>query len=159
MLKPYHSTDSSVLCRSVDNVAPAHSHPSKDETTFGEHVERSVKLRNSDVLSNLSIKLSHLLEKEKNVIKLLVEEFFDLFPDVLGKTTAACHELDVGAAHPIKQHPYRMNPTKLAAMRQEVEYILQHGIKSQELPMCPGPQISKPDCSVRFCTNLRRINA
>ena len=121
MLKPYHSSDNCASCRPVANVTHVNSHPSEDRTTFGQDVERSMKLQNSDVLSHLSDKLGHLPEKEKNVIKLLVEEFSDLFPDVPGRTTAACHEVDVGAAHPIKQHPYWLNPTKLAAMRQEVD--------------------------------------
>jgi len=76
-----------------------------------------MKLQNSDVLSNLDVKLSHLLEKEKGVIKELVEEFSDLFPDAPGRTVAASHDVDVNTAHPVKQHPYQMNPTKLEALR------------------------------------------
>ena len=68
-----------------------------------------------------------------------------MFPDVPGKVTAVHHDVDVGDAHPIKQHPYQMNPIKLAAMRQEVEYLLQNGIIGQsepvELSMCSGSQI------------------
>ena len=80
-------------------------------------------------------KLSHLPEEEKTVyvIKQLVEDFVGLFPDIPGKTIAAHDDIDidVGDAHIIKQHLNQMNPTKLAAVRQEVEYMLQNDIIKQ----------------------------
>ena len=91
-------------------------------------MEKSINLHNSDVLDR---KLNHLPEVERTVIKQLVEEFVGLFSDVPGKTIAAHHDIDVGDAHPIKQHPYQINPINLAAMRQEVKYMLQNGINEQ----------------------------
>jgi len=119
MLKPYHSKDSPVSCKVVTTVTPVM--PPESETV-SEEVVQSMKLQNSDVLTNLDVKLSHLQAKE-GVIKQLVEEFSDLFPDVPGRTIAACHDV-VGTTHPVKQHPYRMNPTKLEALRQEVDCVM-----------------------------------
>jgi len=50
----------------------------------------------------------------------LVREFSNVFPDV---PLLACHDVGVGNAHPIKQHPYRLNPSKLAILRKEVDYM------------------------------------
>ena len=120
-----------------------------------------MKLHNSDVLLNLDRKLNHLPEEERTVIKQLIEEFVCLFPDVPGKTIAAHHDVDMGDAHPIKQHPYRMNPIKLAAMRQEVEYMLQNGIIEQSQSQWSSPCILVPklDGSYQFCTDFWQINA
>ena len=53
--------------------------PSNSATASEEEVVQSLKLQNCDVLSNLDFKLSHLLEKERGVIKELVEEFLTFF--------------------------------------------------------------------------------
>ena len=58
----------------------------------------------------------------------IVGHLSDVFPDVPCKTLLACHEVDVGNARPIKQHCYRLNPRKLAILRKEVDYMLQHGL-------------------------------
>ena len=38
------------------------------------------------------------------------------------------HDVDVRVACPIKQYPYRVNPVRLAAVKEEVNYILTHDI-------------------------------
>ena len=157
MLKPYHSKDNTTTCRPIANVASI----SNDSVNSGDPVEKTIKLHNSDVLLNLDKKLNHLPERERTVIKQLIEEFVGLFPDALGKTIAANHDVDVGDAHPIKQHPCRMNPIKLAALRQEVKYVLQNGIIKQSQSQWSSPSIlvPKPDGSYRFCTDFRQVNA
>ena len=149
MLKPYHSKDDTPTCRPIANVASVSDCPPNKSVDFSDPVEKSIKLHNSDVLLNLDRKLNHLPEEERTVIKQLIEEFVGLFPDVPGKTIAAHHDVDVGDAHPIKQHPYRMNPIKLAAMRQEVQYMLQNGIIEQSQSQWSSPCIlvPKPDGS------------
>ena len=57
------------------------------------------------MLRNLNSKLSQDLEK-------LLLEFEHLFPDVPTRTDQIYHDVDVGNADPIKQHPYRLNPSK-----------------------------------------------
>ena len=89
---------------------------------------RDGKLQNSNVLQNLEGKLSHLPKEEKNAIVELVHKFTVLFLDVPGKTICACHDVDIGDAQPIKQHAYKVNSTKLAALRKEVQYMLHNGV-------------------------------
>ena len=54
-----------------------------------------------------------------------------------------------------------MYPTKLAAMRQEVDYMLQNSIIEQSHSQCGSPcvLVLKLDSTYRFCTDFRRVNA
>ena len=58
----------------------------------------------------------------------MIYEFQDIFSDVPTRTTEAYHDVDVGDSAPIKQHPYRLNTVKAELMKQEVQYMLDHGI-------------------------------
>ena len=122
---------------------------------------QSVRLKNSDVLQHLDEKLQHLPMGERMAVAELVREFSDVFPDVPCKTPFACHDVDVGNARPIKQHPYRLNPTKLAILRKEVDYMLQHGIvePSESEWSSPCVLVPKADGSYHFCIDFRKVNA
>ena len=93
------------------------------------------------------------------MLKALIIEFISLFP---GRTLfTCCHDVDVGEASPVKQHPYRVDPVKLMHIRKEVEYILENRIIKQSLSQWSSPCIlvPKPDSSYRFCTDFCRVNA
>jgi len=53
------------------------------------------------------------------------------FSDILGRTTCAFYNVDVGDAVPIKQNPYHVDPKKLEFMWRLVDYMLKHGIIEQ----------------------------
>jgi len=78
---------------------------------------------------------------------------------VLGKTTLACHDVSVGDARPIKQHPYKVYPNKLAALRKEIQYMLQHGIvePGQSEWSSPCVLVPKADGSYHFCTYFGKL--
>ena len=137
-----------------------------DSTRKGGSAEdesrRNGKLQNSDVLENLAGKLSsHLPKEEKNTIVELVHKFTVFFPDVPGKTICACHDVDIGDAQPIKQHAYRVNPTKLAALRKEVQYMLHNDIVKPSHSQWSSPCVLLPKAngSYRLCTDFRTVNA
>ena len=71
------------------------------------------------------------------------------------------HDIDVGSSTPIKQHPYRVNPTKRAHLQCEVEYMLSHNIPepSASAWISPCLLVGKSDGSLRFCTDYRRVNS
>ena len=156
-LKPYQSKDNPTTCRPVANVASVSDCSPDDSVNPSNPVGKSMKLHNSDVLLNLDRKLNHLPEEERAVIKQIVEEFVDMFPDIPGRTIAGHHDVEVGDAYPIKQHPYWMNPIKLTGMRQEVEFMLQNGIieQSQSQWSSPCVLVPKHDGSYRFWTDFR----
>ena len=58
----------------------------------------------------------------------ILREFQCLFPDVPSKTDQTYHDVDVGEAQPVKQHPYRLNPKKQECLREEVKYLLENDL-------------------------------
>ena len=71
-------------------------------------------------MANLDSKMAHLTFDQREKLKNLVFSIKNSFPDVPSKTTAACHDVDIAGAAPIKQHPYRLNPLKHEVMRNEI---------------------------------------
>ena len=71
------------------------------------------------------------------------------------------HDIDVGDAKPIKQHPYRVNTVKRSVMKQEVAYLLEHHLAHQSSSPWSSPclLVPKPDTKPRFCTDYRKANA
>ena len=65
---------------------------------------------------------------EKDVMKSIISDYNALFSDVPMTTHLIEHDVDVGNATPIKQHPYRVNPVKLEAIRTEIKYMLENNI-------------------------------
>ena len=87
-----------------------------------------MKLQNSDVLENLPAKLSHLSSDKQEDISSLILEYKHLFSDTLGRTDMMDHDVDVGDAAPIKQHPYRVSPMKREKISEEVKSMLRNEI-------------------------------
>lgn len=160
MLKEYHERTSK--CQPVVAVAPVTLEGNDDaENSFDfKEFEQQMKLNNSDVLTNLDSKLTHLNSDEREEIKNLVYSFENLFPDVPNRTTAACHDVDVSDAKPIKQHPYRVNPLKLEVMRKEIKCMLNNDIIEPSTSEWSSPclLVPKPDKSFRFVTDFRKVN-
>jgi hypothetical protein len=52
-------------------------------------------------------------------MKSVVSDYNALFSDVPKTTHFVEHDVDVGNATPLKQHPYRVNPVNLEAFRTE----------------------------------------
>ena len=82
----------------------------------------------------------------------LVFQFVGLFPDTITRTDLVFHDVEVGNATPIKQHPYRVNPLKLEVMLQEIAYMLQNDLIeiSNSEWSSPCVLVPKPDGIYRF---------
>ncbi|TNV71127.1 hypothetical protein FGO68_gene3111 [Halteria grandinella] len=170
MLKKYVDREESKTSQPIATLA---SVPSQSESTADickldldggvqdVGLDCGVKLRNSDVLANLDKKLCHLSEKERNELKDLILEFKHLFPDTPGKTDAIYHDVDVGDAPPVKQHPYRVNPLKEEHLKKEIQYMLDNDIiePSKSEWSSPCVLVPKPDKTYRFCTDFRKVNS
>ncbi|KAK3095181.1 hypothetical protein FSP39_011146 [Pinctada imbricata] len=90
-----------------------------------------------------------------------MREYTTIFPDVPKKTNASHHDVIVGDASPIKQHPYRLNPIKLQYMRKEIQYMLENDIiePSNSDWSSPCILVPKPDGTYRLCTDFRKVNS
>ena len=120
-----------------------------------------VKLGNSEVLGKLEEKLNHIEIPVKIGMKELILEYSELFPDVPSRTVAGVHDVEVGEAQAIKQHPYRLSPEKLKCLDEEVSYLLKNDLieRSRSNWSSPCLLVPKPDGTFRMCTDYRKLNA
>ena len=116
------STFANVNC--VENCVEPECDVENNEKDFIQ----SVWLTNSEILTNPEVKLGHLTAHQNEEVLQLMKEYTLIFPDVPKKTNAALHDVIVGDALPIKQHPYRINLLKLQYMRKEIQYMLENDI-------------------------------
>jgi hypothetical protein len=159
MLKPYYDRDGSESVKTVGCYLNAPSN-NDDEIPDVVPTDYNVKLNNSNILENLDVKLGHLSPVQKEGLSKLLLEYRAVFPDVPSQTDIAIHDVDVGDAFPIKQHPYRVSPHKAEQMNKEVSYMLENNIiePSNSDWSSPCILVPKPDGSVRFCTDFRKVN-
>ena len=123
-------------------------------------VKCKISLSNSEILADLEAKLNHLPpDKWIPPIELLLK-YKSVFPDVPNRTNVLMHAMDVDNVCRIKQHLYQVNPINLKNLRQEVQYMLDKDIiePSQSIWASPCVLIPKPDGSIRYCTNYRKVN-
>ena len=175
MMKTYHQRDKGSdkglasptplpTCHStpVTNIAMATvSEPQHNVSTDFEVNVEPIKLGNSDVLSNLQVKLAHLDTVKSEQMSSLIREYSDLFPDTPSRAVGMYHDVDVGETTPIKQHPYRVGPLKKGLMDEEIQYMLENEIiEPANSPWCsPCHLVPKADGSSRFVTDFRKVNA
>lgn len=118
------------------------------------------KFSNSLALENLPLLLSHLDFSQQTDVINLIQSHRSLFADIPTQTHVLSHDIDVGDAKPIKQHPYRVNPDKRCRLKAQVEYMVKHGIavKSSSAWSSPCLLSVKANGEDRFCTDFRRVN-
>ena len=131
----------------------------KEESNIFD-VTCSAKLTNSETLQNLDDKLKHLDSNKKENLKLVINKYEHLFSDSPTQTNVLFHDVDVGDASPIKQHPYRVNPIKQQYLEKEITYLLENGLiePSKSNWSSPCILVPKPDGSYRLCTDYRKVN-
>lgn len=122
--------------------------------------EQCARLCNSEMVASLPTHLLHLNDQQRSDIELLITDFPSLFQDVPSRTNVLKHDINVGDAAPIKQHPYRVNSIKRGVMKKEVTYLLENemAIPSGSPWSSPCLLIPKPDGTQRFCTDYRKVN-
>lgn len=157
MLKLYHERDAECVVNAVVNTDSAESEPCE----FGTEIEYSVKIDNSKVLEKLDSKLCHLPSEKKKELCDLMSEYPKLFTDQLSQTDVVFHDVDVGEAKPIKQHPYRVSPYKREKLAEEVKFMLQNELiePSNSDWSSPCILVPKSDNTYRFCTDYRKVNS
>ena len=156
MLKAYHKRKKVVQ---PINVVSSDSHNNEDESELSS-LSETTKLSDSDVLRTMDSKLSHLQLSQRQDVLDLVNEYAQLFPDIPSRTDMISHDVDIGDASPIKQHPYRLNPTKAKYLDQEIQYLLEKDFieHSQSSWSSPCILVPKPDGSYRICTDNHKVN-
>lgn len=174
MLKAYHKRESphvevpavstsvpDTLATVCSGVSTPCADVEDDGVVFRHTHQQCARLKNSEVLSELPAHLSHLSDEQRDDIMHLINNFPNLFNDVPSRTTVLEHDINVGDATPLKQHAYRVNATKRAVMRDEVDYLLKYGFAKYSYSPWSSPclLVPKSDGTVRFCTDYRKVNA
>ena len=117
MLKAYHDRTQSEQILAVEaKLGESVDNHEEDQNYTNTGIEYQAKLNNSTILASLDIKLSQLPKDEADALADMLLQYKCIFPDVPSKTSVATHDVDVGDASPVKQHPYRVNPHKSAIM-------------------------------------------
>uniref|UniRef100_A0A3B3H3T2 Gypsy retrotransposon integrase-like protein 1 n=1 Tax=Oryzias latipes TaxID=8090 RepID=A0A3B3H3T2_ORYLA len=158
LLKPYF--DREIESRPIMSLSVSVSDP-VDTSNVALRGIPERRLLNSELLSSLDVHLAYLdCEKRADIVAIL-HRYLELFSDVPTCTSVLEHDIDVGDALPVKQHPYRINPEKRRIMQQEVSYMLQHGIAQPSSSPWSSPclLVEKSDKSPRFCTDFRKVNS
>ncbi|KAK3106188.1 hypothetical protein FSP39_014556 [Pinctada imbricata] len=166
MLKEYFDRSDRNFVKQVSTLANVNTlencvEPECNEETVEKDFAQSVRLKNSEILTNPEVKLGHLTVHQKEEVHQLMREYTTIFPDVPKKTNASHHDVIVGDASPIKQHPYRLNPIKLQYMRKEIQYMLENDIIEPSISDWSSPCILVPkqDGTYRLCTDFRKVNS
>ena len=161
MLKKYVDRNPSEVVTPVMCVVDNKVDQTTDDDIDVDKKCAGVKLKNSDVLCDLDKKLGHLSPDEKEDVEKVIGDFPELFSDVPGRTNLVEHDVDVGNAEPIKQHPYRASQDKMKHLQSEVEYMLENNIiePSSSAWSSPCILVPKPNGSYRFCTDYRKVNS
>lgn len=118
------------------------------ELVFGHTVSGPLKLLKEKMMGckilikDLLSQLSYLSEAFRADICQLIQSYLTMFSDVPSRTTAVCHDIDVGDHPPIKQHAYRVNPIKRQVIQDEVKYLLENGLAVQSSSSWSSPASS-----------------
>ena len=157
MMKPYIERES--VGEIISPVSSVQVNIEVDDDV--QDIGTPVKLNNSAILQNLDSKLSHLDVSVQKDLAEILSEFSHLFPDVPSRTDQEYHDVDVGNAQPMKQHPYRLNPEKQACLRKEVQYLLDNDFAEPSKSNWSSPCILVPkaDGTYRLCTDYRKVNS
>lgn len=85
----------------------------------------------------------HIYQSTRSDISELIRNHLRLFSDIPSQTVLS-HDIDVGDHRPIKQHVYRVHPTKYDVMQQEAKYLLENGFAVPSNSAWSSPSLLVP---------------
>ncbi|XP_063070441.1 uncharacterized protein LOC134461440 [Engraulis encrasicolus] len=90
----------------------------------------------------------------------LVDRNRDVFSSLPGNTEVVQHEILTVPGRTVTQRPYRVPEARKVAIEQEVKSMLELGVIEESKSPWASPivLVPKPDGSVRFCNDYRKLN-
>ena len=88
-------------------------------------------------------------------------QFADVFSPLPGRTPLITHDIETQPGLTVRTRPYRLPVHKQDVIRRELAAMLELGVvEESHSDWCsPVVLVGKPDGSVRFCVDYRRVNA
>ena len=108
------------------------------------------------------VALDHLDLRTKSKLLGLLRRYPELCDGRLGTIRGAFHRIDlVDGAKPIFQQPYRAGPERRKAEEAEIQRMLDAEVIAPSVSEWASPVllVPKPDGSLRFCVDYRRLNS
>ncbi|KAL0199491.1 hypothetical protein M9458_008031, partial [Cirrhinus mrigala] len=102
----------------------------------------------------------HLSPTQKKELQHLVGQFSDVFSPLPGQTNVITHEIRTPPGVIIRQRPYRVPEARRQAIEEEIQQMLKLGViePSRSPWSSPVVMVPKPDGTLRFCNDFRRLN-
>ena len=123
--------------------------------------EATSSLTKPDVTTVEELDLSEIPENRREEVRRMLLKHQDLWEGKLGMINATEHriELKEGAA-PVHQHPYRAGAKEREFERSEIRKMLEEGVIRPSTSEWASPVVlaPKPDGSLRFCVDYRKVN-
>ncbi|XP_078458755.1 uncharacterized protein LOC144723702 [Lampetra planeri] len=116
------------------------------------------------LLDALHVPWADLPKGEADRLRVLLREYADVFSEHdsdVGRTDLVKHQIDTGAAQPIKLPAYRVGAPERAQISEAVGDMLRDNIIQPSASPWSAPVvlITKKDGSTRFCVDYRKLNA
>uniref|UniRef100_A0A8C1MWX3 Gypsy retrotransposon integrase-like protein 1 n=1 Tax=Cyprinus carpio TaxID=7962 RepID=A0A8C1MWX3_CYPCA len=102
----------------------------------------------------------HLSAAQKTELQHLVSQFQDVFSSQPGQTNVIQHHIRTAPGVVVRQRPYRVPEARRQAIEDEVQQMLKLGViePSRSPWSSPIVMVPKPDGTLRFCNDFRRLN-
>ncbi|KAI2644445.1 Retrovirus-related Pol polyprotein from transposon 17.6 [Labeo rohita] len=102
----------------------------------------------------------HLSAAQKAELQHLVGQFQDVFSSRPGQTNVIQHDIRTPPGVIVRQRPYRVPEARRQAIEEEIQEMLKLGViePSRSPWSSPIVMVPKPDGTLRFCNDFRRLN-
>nr|XP_040028806.1 uncharacterized protein LOC120817079 [Gasterosteus aculeatus aculeatus] len=103
---------------------------------------------------------AQLSAAQKSELQHLVSQFSHVFSSNPGRTQILQHEIHTPPGVVVRQRPYRIPEARRKAIEEEVQHMLKlEVIEPSKSPWSsPVVMVPKPDGTLRFCNDFRRLN-
>jgi len=104
---------------------------------------------------------SELSETQQADVQGLLEEYKDIFTDVLSITNVAEHGIQLTTSEPIKGRAYPLPLALRDTLDREIDNMLAMGVIEESTAAYASPvvMVKKPDGSTRVCVDYRKLNS